>query len=188
MDWNARYLEQDTPWDRGGPSPSLLAWLATIQPCSVAVPGCGRGHEVIELASRGFEVTAIDMAPRALELLGEELERRGLTARLVHSDVLSWTPDEPLRAVYEQTCFCAMDPSSWKRYEERLSHWLAPGGVLAAAFMQTFQEGGPPFHCPLDTMQAVLPASRWHWPERRPLVVGHPRGFIELFLELRRVI
>ena len=40
---------------------------------TVVVPGCGRGHEVVELARRGFEVTAIDFAPAAIEALSTKL-------------------------------------------------------------------------------------------------------------------
>ena len=46
MDWNLRYEEGDTPWDKGGAHP-VLADMLSRRPFSgrVLVPGCGRGHE-----------------------------------------------------------------------------------------------------------------------------------------------
>src|ERR1035437_3796315 len=66
--WQQRFENQETGWDRGSPGPQLLAWLdsAELQPCRIAVPGCGSGWEVAELAARGFDVTAIDYTAAAV--------------------------------------------------------------------------------------------------------------------------
>ena len=65
-EWEARYREGNTGWDRGDASPALSSWLETgaLAPCRTLVPGCGRGHEVIALTRQGFEVTALDFADR----------------------------------------------------------------------------------------------------------------------------
>ena len=186
MDWNERYLEEHTPWDRGESSPAALGWANSTAPCEVLVPGCGRGHEVVDLARRGFEVIALDIAPAALQALSEELEQQGLEARLVTGDVLEWTPDSPVEAVYEQTCFCALDPEHWETYARQLGRWVAPGGTLVASFMQTHTEGGPPYHCDLERMESLL--SEWfEWPDKTARKIPHPRGDIfELAVELKR--
>ena len=43
--WQERFEKQETRWDRGAPSPQLLAWLdsGALLPCRIAVPGCGGG-------------------------------------------------------------------------------------------------------------------------------------------------
>ena len=66
--WQQRFLSGETPWDRGEASPQLRAWIdaGELSPCRILVPGCGTGHEVVLLAARGFEVTAIDYAPAAV--------------------------------------------------------------------------------------------------------------------------
>ena len=66
--WEQRYRDDNTPWDRGETSRALLRWLdsGALRPCRILVPGCGRGYEVVELARRGFEVTAVDMSPSAV--------------------------------------------------------------------------------------------------------------------------
>jgi SAM-dependent methyltransferase len=190
LHWNDKYLAGIPPWDRHGPSPALHAWLAdgTLRPGRVLVPGCGRGREVLDLARAGFAVTALDIAPRALEHLRAELDQAGLDADLVQADVLHWQPEQPYDAIYEQTCLCALAPAEWHHYEAQLYGWLRPEGRLCALFMQTGREGGPPWHCALPEMRALFPARRWQWPETRkhPEVPHHDRQQFELAVVLTR--
>lgn len=180
-DWNGKYRAGTIPWDRGGVSPALLHWLAdgTLSPCRILVPGCGRGHEVVELARRGFAVTGIDIAPAAFDHLREQLAGAATSADLAVADVLAWQPPQPMDAAYEQTCLCALDPAYWAGYEAQLWRWLRPGGRLFALFMQTAGAAGPPFHCDLADMRGLFAASRWQWPERLEREVPHPNGFFE---------
>lgn len=189
MDWEARYKAQNTPWDRGDTSPALQAWLdgGELAPSRVLVPGCGSGYEVLELARRGFQVTAVDIAPAPLERLGTALEEESLTAELICADLLDWMPDQPVDLIYEQTCLCALDPIHRETYETKLRDWLKPAGQLLALFMQTQREGGPPFHCSMNEMQQLFSASHWQWPGTEPLFVEHHSGLHELGYALRRV-
>jgi len=78
--WQERFEKKQTGWDCGAPSPQLLAWLdsGALQPCRIAVPGCGSGWEVAELAKRGFEVVGIDYTPAAVERTRVLLSAQGL--------------------------------------------------------------------------------------------------------------
>ena len=95
--WQERLAANDTPWDRGDASPQLAAWLGSIAltPCRILVPGCGAGHEVAVLAGAGFDVTALDYAPAAIDLTRERLARANLQATLVQADALEWQPATP---------------------------------------------------------------------------------------------
>ncbi len=165
--WQARFENKQTGWDRGGPSAQLLAWLGEgqLQPCRIAVPGCGNGREVVELAWRGFDVTGLDYTPAAVEGARANCEQAGVTARIEQADVLSYTPAQPFDAVYEQTCLCALHPDNWLNYAQQLAHWIRPGGSLFALFMQMVrpaatQEGlieGPPYHCDINAMRVLFP-------------------------------
>ena len=183
--WEDKYHAGETGWDRGGASPALTAWLDELKPCRILIPGCGRGHEVIELARRGFAVTGIDIATPAIEHLQTELAREGLTATLIHGDLFE-AELSPFDAIYEQTCLCAMPPARWPDYEQWLFHHLRPGGVLLAQFMQTGAEGGPPFHCELSEMKTLFDAPRWQWPESAGETVPHPSGLHEIPCRLIR--
>lgn len=175
-EWEQRYQTGATGWDRGTHSPALDAWLASgaLTPCRLLIPGCGRGYEVAHLAQLGFDVTAVDIAPSAVQALRAMLAEAGLSAQVVETDIFHWQPDVPFDAIYEQTALCAIDPVMRSDYAERLWAWLKPGGKLYALFMQTGQAGGPPFHCELADMRALFPAERWRWPEESATRIPRP--------------
>ena len=193
--WQTRFDAGQTPWDRGGASPQLAAWLdaAQLAPCRIAVPGCGAGHEVALLAARGFDVIALDYTPAAIDRTRARLASAGLSARVEQADVLDWMPEAPLDAVYEQTCLCALHPDRWVEYAARLHAWLRPGGALWAMLMQVSRPGaaqgvieGPPYHCDINAVRALLPAPRWQWPAPPYARVSHPAGLAELAVRLER--
>ncbi len=187
--WNEKYLAGTTGWDRGGVSPALIHWLeqGNLSPCRILIPGCGYGHEALELARRGFEVTAMDIAPAPLAHLEHTLKAADLSATLVQADALEWQAPEAFDAIYEQTCLCALDPEHWQQYEGKLHDWLIPGGRLFALFMQTGRAGGPPYHCDLADMRPLFPDQRWHWHGLPHREVPHPNGLFEYAAELTRL-
>ena len=197
--WQQRFEQRHTPWDRGAPSPQLQRWLdegslaAAAAGGRIAVPGCGAGHEVAELAAAGLDVVAIDYARAAVELTRARLTARALRAELVEADVLAWQPAAPLAAVYEQTCLCALHPDHWTAYAAQLQRWLRPGGRLFALFMQMPREAaaqgeivGPPYHCDINAMRALFPSALWDWPKPPYAQVPHPMGMRELAVVLTR--
>ena len=194
--WQARFEAGDTPWDRGEASGQLLDWLdaGSLKPCRIAVPGCGSGWEVAELARRGFEVVAVDYTEAACGRTSSRLAASGLSAEVVRADALDWRPDRPFDAVYEQTCLCAMHPVLWRRYEASLAAWLRPGGSLHALFVQrprprAVDEGlieGPAYHCDINAMRMLFDEARWVWPGPPYVRVPHPSGFHELGMVIGR--
>lgn len=197
--WQQRFESGQTPWDRGAVNPQLLRWLESglLAPCRILVPGCGSGHEVAELASRGFEVVGLDYAAAAVERARARLAtlEPGVRARagVVHADALEWQPERPFDAIYEQTCLCALYPDHWGAYAGQLHRWLAPGGRLFALFVQIPRPGaaegliqGPPYHCDIHGMRALFPADRWDWPKPPYPPNAHPSGMSELPVVLTR--
>jgi SAM-dependent methyltransferase len=173
--WQERFATGSIPWDRGAVNPQLMYWLAdgTLAPGShIIVPGCGQGWEVAELATAGMHVTGIDFATEALALCRQLLQRSLASAHLLDANVLHWRPEAPVDAVFEQTCLCALYPDFWTHYAAQLHAWLKPGGKLLALFMQAprpesahgFIEG-PPYHCDINAMRALFPATLWEWPK-----------------------
>ena len=191
--WNERFRTHTTGWDRGAVHPQLLHWMqdGTLQPCRILVPGSGAGHEVLHLAAAGFEVTALDYAEQAVNLLTQRLSASGLSATVLQADVRRWEAPQRFDAIWEQTCLCALYPDDWAAYAARLHQWLAPQGRLFALFMQSpqpsAQEGwiqGPPYHCDILAMRALFPSDRWAWPKPPYPRVPHPGGSAELALML----
>ena len=152
-DWEQRYRTGDTPWEKGLPSPALLELLATPADWGagpVLVPGCGLGHDVRALGVLEIPVLGLDVSPTAVELA------RGIprTAREVYEtgDFLdpAWRAGRSFSAVWEHTCFCAIDPGERTRYAQAAADCLPHGGLLAGVFFLTpydpgEDESGPPF-------------------------------------------
>ncbi|TWU47052.1 methyltransferase domain-containing protein [Rubripirellula reticaptiva] len=190
-DWQHRYDNAMTGWDRGRPSPILSRWVESgdLQPCEILVPGCGRGHEVIAFAEAGFTVTAVDFADAAVQSLEKELDRRGLQANVVQTDVFAFCQSKSFDAIYEQTSLCAIDPSQWETYQQLMACWLRPGGKLFACFMQSDKAGGPPFTCDISAMRRLFEEPTWQWPDDPVAAaerVEHPSGMHELAYILTR--
>ena len=189
-EWENRYQQGKTGWDRGQVSPNVLYWLKEnlLNPCRILIPGCGNGHEVLAFAERGFDVVAIDIAPTAIENLSQTLQAKKLTAELIQVDFFTWQHQQDFDAIYEQTSLCALHPDHWERYENCLYNWLKPEGKLFAQFMQTDQESGPPFHCDIDTMTDLFITKRWLWSKEHETHVTHSNDRHEKIYLLEKLV
>ncbi len=177
--WDDRYAKKQTGWERDEAHPALRNWIASgeLKPCSIAIPGCGRGHEALLLAESGFDVTAIDFAEEALRKSTERLRGFESSSSVVQGDVLSYRPTIQFDAVYEQTCMCAIAPAARLQYQESLYEWLRPEAKLFALFMQTRNDSGvPPFHCDIEDMKMLFPVERWEWQSKPIEHFEHPSG------------
>ena len=152
------------------------------------------------LAEWGFDVTAVDFAPAALEQTRNRLRRllqggaeRLVRAELIEHDLLTFDPPGQFDAIYEQACLCSLYPDNWVRYGENLRRWLKPGGQLYALFLQMMRPAasqgvieGPPYHCDINAMRAVFPNAWWEWPKPPYDRLPHPAAAAELPVILTR--
>lgn len=149
-DWQNHYDNDDLRWDLGQVAPPFIRlWDENKLPTGKAIiPGCGQGHEVLFLAGKGFQVTGLDYAPGAVDLLSRSLKKNQLQADVLHQDFFQL--DERHNAQYdlmlEQAFFCAIHPSRRSAYVETATRILKKGGLLAGLFYETGEEGGPPFN------------------------------------------
>ncbi|MEU4422497.1 methyltransferase domain-containing protein [Actinoplanes sp. NPDC024001] len=68
------------PWEIGGPQPALAAVLDDgIRGPRVLDAGCGTGDLALALARRGFQVTAVDISPVAIETAQARAAAAGLS-------------------------------------------------------------------------------------------------------------
>ena len=149
-DWQNHYDNDDLRWDLGQVAPPFIQlWEENkLQKGKVIIPGCGQGHEVLFLAGKGFQVTGLDYAPGAVDMLSRSLAEKKLQADVLHQDFFQL--DENHNAQYdlmlEQAFFCAIHPSRRSAYVETVTRILKKGGLLVALFYETGEEGGPPFN------------------------------------------
>lgn len=68
-DWNNRYLTGDTPWTSHELATAVLDIIQLHYPNNARILeiGCGYGQEAIALAKLGYQVTAVDLSPAAIE-------------------------------------------------------------------------------------------------------------------------
>jgi len=147
-EWETRYLAKDTPWEKGEASPGLVDFLAThaeLPRGTVAVPGCGMGHDVRAWAGAGFSASGFDLAPTAVRLGQEKTEVAGLNAVFEQRDFLAEDPPAPFDWLFEHTLFCAIDPKRRDDYVQAAIRWLKPAGQFLAVFYMIPDIDGPPF-------------------------------------------
>ena len=149
-DWQRHYDENDLGWDLGQVAPPFMNLLESnvIIPGKTLIPGCGRGHEVVYLAEKGFDVTAVDYSMGAVDYLRQVVQQRELDSKILHNDFfeLNSTHDGIYDLLIEQTFFCAISPNERTLYVGTVARVLKSGGMLAGLFYNTGQEGGPPFN------------------------------------------
>jgi SAM-dependent methyltransferase len=147
-DWESRYQTGDMPWEKGEPSPGLVDFLAThpeLPRGTVAVPGCGTGHDVREWAKAGFDAYGFDLAPSAIQLCNEKTKAAGLQATFAQSNFLADAPPQQFDWLFEHTLFCAIDPKLRDDYVQAVVRWLKPAGQFLAVYYLIPDEDGPPF-------------------------------------------
>src|SRR5262249_27552517 len=88
--WQERYREGDTPWDSGRPSLELQRVVAEdgIVAGLALELGCGTGTNAVWLASQGFDVTAVDLSPLAIERAERRAREAGIRVRFLVADLL----------------------------------------------------------------------------------------------------
>lgn len=146
--WEEHYQTGDMPWEKGEPSPGLVDFLTTysaIDRGTVAVPGCGTGHDVRAFAEVGFEAFGFDLAPSAIRIAQEKTKAAGLEATFQLSDFLKDTPQNSFDWLFEHTLFCAIDPIHRDAYVQSAVRWLKPRGSLLAVHYFIPDTDGPPF-------------------------------------------
>jgi len=119
----------DLPWHRDTPDGFILDVVeARGQPGRALDLGCGSGVFSVWLAKKGFEVTGLDLIPRAIEMSRERAEAEGVQVNWVNADLLTWTAPGHFDVIVDSGCLHSLIGGDVCRYKERLLRWLAPEG------------------------------------------------------------
>ncbi len=149
--WEEIYEGGRAGWDLGGPTPVFKRLLDSgeFPPGRVIVLGAGRGHDALEFARHGFQVTAVDFADEPIRAMRVALEANpGLDMEILQQDLfqLPYDLDGTFDYVLEYTCYCAIDPHRRPEYANLVTRLLKPGGLyIDLAFPLDEHPGGPPF-------------------------------------------
>lgn len=169
-DWEQYYRSGETPWDLRGVTPPLqalaeaggLAARGLTPGSAVAVPGCGRGHDLRYLAQLGYRVTGFDLVPAAVEEARRLLALNRAEGEVLCRDFLGLGEELAGRFdwAYEYTFFCALPPHLRGEFARVTAALLRPGGyLLALTFPLTAAAAapsGPPYLVREEDLQATL--------------------------------
>jgi len=161
LEWQRRYEENDTPWDKGAPAPELAGYLRQHRITGrILVPGSGRGHDARALAAQTeATVIGLDLSPAAIA------QARHLTADTTRN--LSFLSGDFFRLppelhgtfdwLVEHTCFCAIDPKLRPDYTRAAATALRAGGKIFGIFyLHPDTETGPPFPVSREELSALF--------------------------------
>ncbi|MBA4021749.1 MAG: SAM-dependent methyltransferase [Gordonia sp.] len=113
----------------GEPNPHLVREIADLTAGTALEAGCGAGTEAIWLASRGWQVTAADIAADALARASERAAASGVSGQVhwVEADLSTWAPETYFDLVTTHYAHPAMPQLD---FYDRIASWVAPGGTL----------------------------------------------------------
>lgn len=120
------------------------------------------GGKTLQLASAGWDVTALDISKRRMERLKDNLQRTGLEAKIVVADALKWEPQDSFDAILldapcSATGTCRRHPDVLHRFlparlgeltelqhalSGKAADWLSPGGQMVYAVCSLEREEG----------------------------------------------
>ncbi len=128
--WDRNYQDgRQPPWNSGMPAPDLREAVEKghIEPCRVAVLGCGSGANAIYLAGKGFDVTAIDLAPTALSIAQSDAQKAGVKVRWMLADVLALPEFEPFDLIFDRGCYHNVRYVDAKGFVDSVNRISRPG-------------------------------------------------------------
>jgi len=128
--WDARYAGATRLWS-GNPNPQLVAQVCDLEPGTALDVGAGEGADAVWLASRGWQVTALDVSGVALGRVAEHAREAGVGDRVttLHHDLMSGVA---LPGTYDLVSAQFWHPPADARAEHvaRIGAAVRPGGVL----------------------------------------------------------
>lgn len=186
--WEKDYLRGSDGWDLGGPNPVFLNLLESgqIPPGEMIVVCSGRGHDAREFARHGFQVTAVDFSPSAVQEM-ERLNDSDTPVEILQQDLFTLPSkfDEAFDYMLEYTCYCAIDPPRRAEFADLAERLLKPGGLyISLAFPTSQRSGGPPFAVSVPEVLSLFQERGFQLVERKKPSNSVPerRGNEELLL------
>lgn len=166
-DWNANYASNELPWDTGEPDPFLVESIeAGLVPRGRALDvGCGTGTNALWLAAAGFDVLALDLAPRAIERANAKAKAVSPAPRCrfeVGDFLADALPKPAFQLVFDRGCFhCFDSPEQQAEFASRVARLLSPDGAWLSLIGSTegpAREMGPPRRSARELTAAIEPS------------------------------
>ena len=147
--WDRPYRHGRRPgWGTGRPATELIKAVeaGTIRPGRAIVLGCGTGTNPVYLARKGFDVTAVDLAPAALIHAEAKARKAGVRVRWLVADVLAMPPLKPFDFLFDRGCYHHVrryNAAGFVEMARRLTHPGSQFLILAGSAKETRRYGPP---------------------------------------------
>lgn len=129
--WWEQHYRDAAASSAGQPSPQLVTELAGLTPGTVLDAGCGTGADAVWLAGQGWDVTAVDVSPTAVQQARTLAARHqpDVTGRIswLVADLTGWQPPRQYDLVLSQYVHPDLP---FGDFVARLAGAVAPGGTL----------------------------------------------------------
>ena len=139
------YEKPGAVWTRTEPPQELVELIESgkTKPGKIIDIGCGEGFYSIYLASKGFEVTGIDLSEKAIKYAKENAVRRGVNVRFLVMDIADLEQlKEKFDFVLEWGVMHHIMPLQRQKYVEDVAKLLNKGGKYLSI---CFNEQSPEF-------------------------------------------
>jgi SAM-dependent methyltransferase len=160
--WESLYEEaqvETMPWFHPSLDPDLEKTLITlgIESGSFLDLGTGPATQAIELAKKGFRVTATDVSGAAIERAHVLAKEMGLTIDFRRDDILETDLETPFDFVFDRGCFHTFVPNHRDTYLRAIAKLVKKRGFL---FLKCFSHDEPmedgPYRFSPDEINALF--------------------------------
>ncbi len=127
-----RYPLRRLPWELGRPREVLVDLVESgrVRPSEALDLCCGAGTNPVYLAEEGFDVTALDISDRAVELAMEKAHQSRVHVNFLIGDFVSLPfKDEEYDFVFDFGCFHHVETGNRAAFIEGVHRVLEPGGT-----------------------------------------------------------
>lgn len=130
--WEGHHRGHREAHQEASPNHTLVAVAGDLPPGRALDAGCGHGADALWLATRGWQVTAVDISPSALSDARERAASHSgdVASRIewVQADLASWSPPEVFDLVTSH--YVHVPAAERVEFVCRLAASVAPGGTL----------------------------------------------------------
>jgi SAM-dependent methyltransferase len=131
-EWDARYAaaaeKSDTVWSHA-PNAWIADAIGDLEPGTAVDLGAGEGRNSLWLASRGWEVTAVDFSSVGLTIGAARAAGLGVDIEWVTADATTWVSPQQVDLVV--IAYLQLPAADLSRAIGNAAGFLAPGGTLA---------------------------------------------------------
>lgn len=103
--------------------------------------GSGPGTQAVELARRGFDVTATDISEAAVRKAREKAEEQGVEIIWEQDDILDTRLDRQFDLIFDRGCFHVLPPARRQEYVRAVDGLLKADGFLFLKCFSRLQPG-----------------------------------------------